>query len=117
MGLLVVATVPTAEAKAGTEDWRESGRVVRVLDGDTFDMDTEEGRVRVRINGIQAPESDWCGGDEARRALAELLPQGRQVRLASVKEPPGTPRGGSGGSSGPSTSSATASGSTSLRAC
>jgi endonuclease YncB( thermonuclease family) len=89
VGLLVVATVPAAEAKAGKEDWRESGRVVRVLDGDTFDMDTGDGRVRVRINGIQAPESDWCGGDEARRALEDLLPKGRQVRLASVKRSSG----------------------------
>jgi endonuclease YncB( thermonuclease family) len=86
VALLVVGTMPAAQAKAGKEDWRESGRVVRVLDGDTFDMDTDDGRVRVRINGIQAPESDWCGGKEATRALAELLPTGRRVRLASVKK-------------------------------
>ena len=93
-GLLVVATVPAAQAKAGKEDWRESGTVVRVLDGDTFDMDTAQGRVRVRVNGIQAPESTWCGGEEARNALEELLPEGRQVRLASVKERSGNaPRG------------------------
>ena len=42
--LLVVATVPAAQAKAGKEDWRESGTVVRVLDGDTFDMDTAAGK-------------------------------------------------------------------------
>jgi endonuclease YncB( thermonuclease family) len=84
-GLLVLATVPAAQAKAGKEDWRQSGTVVRVLDGDTFDMDTAQGRVRVRINGIQAPESTWCGGMQARDALQELLPEGKQVRLASVK--------------------------------
>jgi endonuclease YncB( thermonuclease family) len=63
--------------------------VVRVLDGDTFDMDTADGRVRVRINGIQAPESTWCGGEEARTALEGLLPKGRHVRLASVKKSSG----------------------------
>jgi len=94
VALLVVGAMPAAQAKAGKEDWRESGRVVRVLDGDTFDMDTDDGRVRVRINGIQAPESDWCGGKEATRALSELLPTGRRVRLASVKKGSGnSPQG------------------------
>lgn len=94
VGLLVVATMPSAQAKAAKEDWRESGTVVRVLDGDTFDLDTGDETVRVRINGIQAPESTWCGGEEARRALAELLPKGRHVRLASEKKSSGNaPRG------------------------
>ncbi len=94
VALLVVGTVPAAQAKSEEEQWRESGRVVRVLDGDTFDMDTDDGTVRVRINGIQAPESDWCGGQEARNALEDLLPKGTHVRLASVKKSSGNaPRG------------------------
>jgi endonuclease YncB( thermonuclease family) len=94
VGLLAVATTPSAEAKSEKEDWRESGTVVRVLDGDTFDMDTDDGKVRVRITGIQAPESTWCGGEEARAALEELLPTGRHVRLASIKKSSGNaPRG------------------------
>ena len=94
VALLVVGTVPAAQAKSDEEQWRESGRVVRVLDGDTFDMDTDDGTVRVRINGIQAPESDWCGGQEARNALEDLLPKGTHVRLASVKKSSGNaPRG------------------------
>jgi len=94
VGILLVSTVQTAQAKTDQEDWRESGTVVRVLDGDTFDMDTADGTVRVRINGIQAPESTWCGGQEARKALEELLPKGKEVRLASVKKGSGNaPRG------------------------
>ena len=91
--LLIVALglsgTTAASAKAGKEKWRESGTVESVLDGDTFDMTVGDEVVRVRINGIQAPESDWCGGKEARDALRELLPKGTEVRLASLKEKSG----------------------------
>ncbi len=39
--------------------------------------------------GIQAPESSWCGGQEAKAALKEVLPEGTEVRLASKKEASG----------------------------
>ena len=87
--LLVLGTVPAAQAMAGKEQWRESGKVVRVIDGDTFDMVAQGQPIRVRINGIQAPESKWCGGKAARKALQALLPRGTKVRLASIKEKSG----------------------------
>jgi endonuclease YncB( thermonuclease family) len=80
------AAVP---AKTGKEAWRESGQVVRVLDGDTFDMTSDGKVIRVRLTGIQAPESKWCGGKEARKALKAVLPKGTTVRLASIKEKSG----------------------------
>lgn len=90
VGLLTaVVTVPAAQARADREDWRESGTVVKVLDGDTFDMQTDAGVVRVRINGIQAPETTWCGGAQAKAALEAALPRGTAVRLASVKQSSG----------------------------
>lgn len=84
---LVLVGVPAAQAaKPGQESWRETGKVVRILDGDTFDMVTGAGkRVRVRINGIQAPETTWCGGKEATAALKAAIPKGTSVRLSSVK--------------------------------
>ena len=87
--MLTLATGPAAEARSDQESWRESGKVVRVLDGDTFDMDVDGAKVRVRINGIQAPETTWCGGAQARDALKEILPLGAEVRLASVKQASG----------------------------
>ena len=63
--------------------------VVAVVDGDTFDAQTQEGervRVRVRVLGIDAPETakngvaGECGADEARAALVALV-QGRDVDL------------------------------------
>lgn len=91
---LVLWAVPAAQARSGKERWRESGRVVRVLDGDTFDMRTKSGVVRVRVNGIQAPESSWCGGKEAKEALKDILPKGTRVRLASIKASSGNAPGG-----------------------
>ncbi len=87
VGLVVLAALgPPAQARSGREQWRETGRVTRIVDGDTFDMLTERGRrQRVRLNGIQAPEKSWCGGKEATRALREALPAGTRVRLASVR--------------------------------
>jgi endonuclease YncB( thermonuclease family) len=92
--VLVVSVIPSAEARSGKEQWRESGVVAAVLDGDTFDMTTETGLVRVRVTGIQAPESSWCGGKEAKDALREILPEGTEVRLASRKETSGNAPGG-----------------------
>ena len=83
--LLVATGIPAAAALSGGEKWRESGTVVRVLDGDTFDMRTDSGVVRVRMNSIQAPESSWCGGKEAKAALKAKLPKGTKVRLAARK--------------------------------
>ena len=87
--ILTLSVASSANAKADKEKWRESGTVVSVLDGDTFDMRSDGDVIRVRVNGIQAPESHWCGGAEARDALSELLPKGTEVRLASVKEKSG----------------------------
>jgi micrococcal nuclease len=55
-------------------------RVVAVVDGDTLDVKTQEGeRLRVRVLGIDAPETakrdaaGECGAAEARAALAALV--------------------------------------------
>ena len=87
-GLLVAVALPSAQArtdKPRTEQWRESGTVVRVIDGDTFDMAAGGETIRVRLNGIQAPESKWCGGRAAKKALKAVIPPGTEVRLASIK--------------------------------
>ena len=68
----------------------QSGRVVRVTDGDTVTVRTVRGRERVRLLGIDAPEASStrlgrpdCGGRAASTALRRLLPRGTRVRLTT----------------------------------
>jgi endonuclease YncB( thermonuclease family) len=79
----VTADQPKEPQPAKGERWRERGTVVRVVDGDTVDLQIGAQVQRVRMNGIQAPEKRWCGGKRATQALAALLPKGTEVRLAS----------------------------------
>ena len=50
------------------------GRLGRVVDGDTFTVDTPSGEVTIRILGIDAPEFDDVGqrdlADQARKLCA-----------------------------------------------
>lgn len=48
-----------------------------VLDGDTV---TLEGKVRFRLRNIDAPEADFCGGQEAKAELEKLL-NNKRVRV------------------------------------
>lgn len=52
--------------------WRtgEQMRVVRVIDGDTFVIKTGE---RVRLIGLDAPETGSCGSEEATKRLSDLV--------------------------------------------
>lgn len=44
--------------------------VTRVIDGDTFETAEKQ---RIRIDGIQAPETGLCGADEATKELTKLI--------------------------------------------
>jgi endonuclease YncB( thermonuclease family) len=56
------------------------GKTDRVVDGDTFDVVLDSGRIRVRVWGIDAPEHDQRDGAEATAALRQLV-EGREVEL------------------------------------
>ena len=63
------------------------GVVVHPVDGDTVDVRLGQVEERVRLIGIDTPESVAqdrpveCFGPEAKTRLAELLPEGTEVRL------------------------------------
>lgn len=69
------------------------GTVVYVIDGDTVDLEIDGERERVRLLGIDAPESvhrsvpEQCFGAESAAALTELLPIGSTVRLERDQDP------------------------------
>jgi len=59
-------------------------RVVRVSDGDTFTgLDDAHREVKVRLHGIDAPESKQAFGTVARKALADLV-AGKVVSVEEV---------------------------------
>lgn len=61
-----------------------SARVVTVRDGDSFEVEADGERQRVRIYGIDTPERGQPWSDRARRALREHI-QGREVRIDEVE--------------------------------
>lgn len=52
----------------------DTGTVVEIIDGDTFDVELTDGRVeRIRPPQVDTPERDECGYTEATQALADLI--------------------------------------------
>jgi micrococcal nuclease len=66
--------------------------VVKVIDGDTIDVRVGTSTTRIRLLGIDTPETKdprkpvQCFGPEASRRTAELLPKGTIVHLESDRE-------------------------------
>jgi len=88
--LLLVAAVACGRdsAAAGKPDLQPGAATVeRVVDGDTLVVRVQSQSERVRLIGIDTPESVdprrpvECFGKEASAHLAELLPEGTPVRL------------------------------------
>lgn len=79
---------PPAVALDGESIW-ETGKVVRVVDGDTVLVQTCRGELDVRLIGVQAPETvkpthaAQCGAAEATRLMQAMLPIGAEVQLRS----------------------------------
>jgi micrococcal nuclease len=61
------------------------GRVTRVIDGDTLDVLLSTGRIRVRLQGVDAPEHDQPGGAESKQWLQQRV-QDREVLLEPVSQ-------------------------------
>lgn len=60
-----------------------SGHVSKVADGDTFTLENDGQKVRVRFCGVDSPERRQPGYDKASRALGQLT-EGKQVRCVQV---------------------------------
>ena len=84
---LCTAALAGACAARPTAAPAEPARIVSVVDGDTVDVDLGGRTERVRLLGIDTPETVdpdrpvGCFGPEASARTAALLPEGTEVRL------------------------------------
>lgn len=74
-GLLFATAAGATDAQP-----RLSGKVRYVVDGDTIDVQLQSGPIRVRLESIDAPESDQPLGPAAKSALARRL-RGQHVAI------------------------------------
>jgi micrococcal nuclease len=91
--LLLVALTASCSSDPGADDVAAGlARIVRVVDGDTVVVRLAGEEERVRLIGIDTPESVdprapvECFGAEASARTAELLPPGTEVRLVRDAE-------------------------------
>ena len=75
----VQSLASTGPASAAPKE--ETGRVVRVVDGDTYDVLAGSVVYRVRLLGVDAPEPDQPFGHQAADSVARLLGTKRKVLL------------------------------------
>jgi endonuclease YncB( thermonuclease family) len=69
--------------------WSVPGTVVRIIDGDTVEMNLDLGwrvwmmKVAVRLSGINCPEMNTEAGRAARARVVQLCPPGAEVQVIS----------------------------------
>jgi endonuclease YncB( thermonuclease family) len=81
--LAIFLVLGTCSAYAGRHD--VSGRVVRVMDGDTVEvLDINRNTHRIRLSGIDAPERGQAFGNRAKQALSSLV-GGKHVMVIADK--------------------------------
>lgn len=78
--LMLIATACALDDPGGEGGGAETGRVTRVIDGDTIDVSINGNSYRVRYIGVNTPELDDLCYREARSANAALV-EGQTVRL------------------------------------
>ncbi len=87
VAVLVTAWTGAFDSSGGPSASAGEGTVVQVIDGDTVDVDVSGSKERVRLIGVDTPESvardrpDQCFGVEASEHTKKLLPAGTVVRL------------------------------------
>lgn len=85
--VIVAVSCGTDRGSSDTEGSGSNATVVRVVDGDTIVVDIRGTTERVRLIGVDTPESVKpnspveCYGKEASAHTKDLLPEGARVRL------------------------------------
>jgi endonuclease YncB( thermonuclease family) len=75
----------TSRDETATDELVLVGRVTRIIDGDTLDVQLDSGPIRVRLDSIDAPERAQPWGDKATDALARRVAD-REVELSVTEQ-------------------------------
>ena len=78
MGMRFVFVILVFFISCGSKE--QKGLVVKVVDGDTFDMKYGNEKIRIRLYGIDAPERGQPFNMKAKEFIAELI-AGKEVRV------------------------------------
>lgn len=73
-----------------TKKTEEGIKVLGVIDGDTLVLD---GKVRLRLRSVDAPELDNCGGPESKQELERLVSEKKVVVKEQIIDQMGRPMG------------------------
>ncbi len=83
--MLVAAQMPGG-APAAEPAKIVAAKVTKVNDGDSLEVDTGAGHVRVRLSAVDTPEYDQPYGDKSSAFLKALIPVGTPVELDIVTQ-------------------------------
>ena len=86
VAVLVLGMSPAIEAAQGGDAPRLVGKVMRVIDGDSVEVQLDSGPIEVRLHAADAPEHDQPGGRAAVRALSTRLKRKTVVTLEPVEQ-------------------------------
>jgi endonuclease YncB( thermonuclease family) len=91
VGLAAACGALLLAGSAGAADPPKAGQAVKatvtkVNDGDSIEVETEQGRARVRLSAIDTPEHDQPYGSQSSAALKAMLPVGSVVELEVVTQ-------------------------------
>ena len=88
--LLFPSLILNAVLLQKTKKPEEGIKVLGVIDGDTLVLD---GKVRLRLRSVDAPELDNCGGPEAKQELERLVSEKKVVVKEQIIDQMGRPMG------------------------
>lgn len=77
---LVAILIATGCAQSDANARHTKVHITRVIDGDTIAYGPRDNETKIRVLGINTPESDQCGGRSATDATKKLV-LGKDVRL------------------------------------
>jgi endonuclease YncB( thermonuclease family) len=85
LGLALALLGPHTTLAATNPGPTLQGQVVRVSDGDTVTLQTQDSTIKIRLAGIDAPETKMPHGPQAKAHLAALV-LGKQVQAIVQKK-------------------------------